>query len=418
MEFVFLAVVVSSLIRMLQLSIIPPSLLISNGSCLFQLRWRMPIWSISRASITHRGRQSSSKELPLFCQKYFFLALCYLGSLTSLFLNSDWLSMASLRFNKSPLKAASQSIISASIFTHPGFLIIDHIHFQYNGFLYGILFWSILSAQEVSYLAYLYVYLCESKNNLLISGVIFAVLLNFKHIYMYLAVGMTLYVLDLYWIIVSQRISFTYCVPIARLLEVIWPIPRSLISYFSSGSLILTKLLRLGGAVVFVFAISLGPFVAERQLQQVYSRLFPFSRGLNHAYWAPNAWALVTALDRFLILGYKRLGLPFEMNEAGINSSSRGLVGDTIFGVLPQIKPVHTFIMTILFQCVRNSRAGSPHKIVLNYTFFLKIVLLKLWMRPNYRSFLTALTLSGFASFLFGWHVHEKAVLLVLLPFR
>jgi hypothetical protein len=48
----------------------------------------------------------------------------------------------------------------------------------------------------------------------------------------------------------------------------------------------------------------------------------------------------------------------------------------------------------------------------------MQIALIKLWFTPTYKSFLTALTLCGYASYLFGWHVHEKAILLVLVPLR
>lgn len=48
----------------------------------------------------------------------------------------------------------------------------------------------------------------------------------------------------------------------------------------------------------------------------------------------------------------------------------------------------------------------------------LQIYLLKLWRTPTYKSFLYALTLCGYVSYMFGWHVHEKAVLLVLVPLR
>lgn len=68
-----------------------------------------------------------------------------------------------------------------------------------------------------------------------------------------------------------------------------------------SGQILVKNFVSLANAVIAVFFASLGPFVLMGQLPQLFSRLFPFTRGLNHAYWAPNVWALVTAADRVLL---------------------------------------------------------------------------------------------------------------------
>ncbi|KAI4107199.1 MAG: hypothetical protein L6R37_001776 [Teloschistes peruensis] len=74
-----------------------------------------------------------------------------------------------------------------------------------------------------------------------------------------------------------------------------------------------------------------GPFVYWKQTNQMLARLFPFARGLCHAYWAPNIWSMYSFTDRILLLG--------------------------------------------------------------------------------------TVALCGYSSFIFGWHVHEKAILLVVVPF-
>ncbi|KAI9310274.1 glycosyltransferase family 57 protein [Dichotomocladium elegans] len=237
-------------------------------------------------------------------------------------------------------------LVAGSIFLHPGLLIVDHIHFQYNGVLYGILILSIVEAK---------------RNNLLLSGILFAALLNFKHIYLYMAPAYFVYLLK------------AYC-------------------FTRAGRFSLRRFMMLGGSVATVFAISLGPFI--HQIPQLLGRLFPFTRGLCHAYWAPNFWALYAAADRCFIYIARYRG--WAINEAALESMTRGFVGDTQFAVLPDITAAHTVVLTLIAQLA---------------------VLQKLWRQPSHVNFVAALTLCGFASFLFGWHVHEKAILIVLIPF-
>ncbi|KZT43050.1 glycosyltransferase family 57 protein [Sistotremastrum suecicum HHB10207 ss-3] len=259
------------------------------------------------------------------------------------------LALVLFRFIKGSVEPSTQRLISVSLFLHPGFLIVDHIHFQYNGFMFGILLWSLLMARN---------------GDKLTCGLLFAVLLNFKHIYMYLAPAYFIYLLR------------SFCMS-------------------PQGKPLLPEFISLANTVILTFTVSLAPFALYGQLPQLFSRLFPFTRGLNHAYWAPNFWALVTALDRVLLRVVRLTGMDLSVKAEGVSSTSRGLVGDTLFAVLPDIKPIHTFAITVLIQA---------------------IFLVKLWRTPTYKSFITAVTLCGYTSFLFGWHVHEKAVLLILVP--
>jgi len=101
----------------------------------------------------------------------------------------------------------------------------------------------------------------------------------------------------------------------------------------------------LGGSVILVFAASFGPFV--RQIPQVFSRLFPFQRGLCHAYWAPNVWALYNIADKVLAKVYK-VAAPTEANMTS------GLIGEqSMHLVLLQITPKVTIIVTVFFWSVR-----------------------------------------------------------------
>ncbi|XP_065793150.1 dolichyl pyrophosphate Glc1Man9GlcNAc2 alpha-1,3-glucosyltransferase isoform X2 [Muntiacus reevesi] len=203
-------------------------------------------------------------------------------------------------------------ILSVLLLWNFGLLIVDHIHFQYNGFLSGLMLLSIARFFQKRHME---------------GAFLFAVLLHFKHIYLYVAPAYGVYLLR------------SYCFTANK--------PDGSIRW---NSFSFVRLISLGLIVFLVSAVSLGPFLALNQLPQVFSRLFPFKRGLCHAYWAPNFWALYSALDKVLSV----IGMP------------------SVF-------------------C--------------------------LWFKPQGpRGFLRCLILCALSSFMFGWHVHEKAILLAVLP--
>ncbi|KAH7572970.1 hypothetical protein JRO89_XS03G0043600 [Xanthoceras sorbifolium] len=244
------------------------------------------------------------------------------------------------------LEVKRRDLMWVLIVWSPGLVIVDHIHFQYNGFLLG---WLLLSIS------------CLQEGKDLMGGFLFAVLLCFKHLFAVAA--------PVYFVYLLRH----YC----------W---KGLVRGFGRLSL-------LGAVVVAVFAAAYGPFIYRGQIQQVIHRMFPFGRGLCHAYWAPNFWVFYIILDKVLTFFLRRLGFSIQIPAA---SFTGGLVGDSSpFAVLPRVTPATTFIMVLL--------ALSP-------------CLIKAWRNPRPGLIARWISYAYTCGFLFGWHVHEKAALHFVIP--
>lgn len=145
----------------------------------------------------------------------------------------------------------------------------------------------------------------------------------------------------------------------------------------------MTRFLQLAGVVGCVFAVALGPFLATGQGPALLSRLFPVGRGLLHAYWAPNAWALYAAADK--ALGLVLRGTPLApglgLGATPTASLTGGLVGTASFQLLPDVGPRGAALATLL--------AMLP-------------CLLCLWRKPLPSRFPAAVLYCTLASFFFG----------------
>ena len=111
-----------------------------------------------------------------------------------------------------------------------GLFMVDHIHFQYNGFLSGVLLLSISAI---------------ASHNTLLAALLFSALLMFKHIYLYIAPAFIVFMFR------------SYCFKTNSSGNISW----------SSFSLV--KLIMLAVVVLFNVGLAMGPFVisGETDLQ-------------------------------------------------------------------------------------------------------------------------------------------------------
>ncbi|PIA55974.1 hypothetical protein AQUCO_00700352v1 [Aquilegia coerulea] len=228
----------------------------------------------------------------------------------------------------------------------PALFIVDHMHFQYNGFLLGVLLISLS-------------FLEEEKD--LMGGFVFAILLCLKHLFA-----------------VAAPVYFVY-----------------LLRHYCRGGFVkgCGRFFMMGVAVGMVFIVAFGPFLYYGQIQQVISRMFPFGRGLCHAYWAPNFWVFYIILDKVIAFMLRKLGFNIK---APLASFTGGLVGDSSpFAVLPQVTPLVTAVSVVV--------AMSP-------------CLIKAWKEPRREHITRWIAYAYTCGFLFGWHVHEKASLHFVIP--
>ncbi|CAD7968450.1 unnamed protein product [Amoebophrya sp. A120] len=325
-----------------------------------------------------------------------------------------------------------------------GLLVVDHMHFQYNGMMYGIL---LLSAFE----------LYEKKH--LKAALLFTLLFNMKHIFLYCA--------PVYFVVLLYRECFvggekdssskmlkgdnSSVVPATTTTSK----STSRFSFFRFlrlGLLVLVTTFliwapvtvypaieeslggrRGGGVLSFTSSLDLKTvFVATvAEVKQILSRLFPFGRGLTHAYWAPNVWALYNFADRVLAKVLKR------SSSSGTSSSTTGLVETYSSVVLPTITPMVCLLLVVSLYFVLglvlkrkyttttrstniSSKEGdsAPASGSDKATSTKQTTLIKQTKSVHGTDFLFFLSMGSAVAFLVGWHVHEKAILMVTIPLQ
>jgi alpha-1,3-glucosyltransferase len=270
---------------------------------------------------------------------------------------------------------------------NPGLVLLDHVHFQYNGALLGLLLLSLA--------------LLRTGRHDSLGAATFTALLLSKHLFLVLAPAVGVYLYSR--ACKAEGSAAAYFPSVRRLLglagpallvaaTVLAPVLLPVINDSDFGSF---------GGVDLVWARTLA----------LLGRLFPFGRGLTHSYWAPNAWALYMGADRALHAACRVASSRAPASIAAFLTCGGGAAAS--LGATPTASSSPTGLSTNALLLLPQPSPPLSAALVL---LAMAPTLLALWRAPRPAALARACALCWFAAFAFGWHVHEKATLYGLVP--
>ena len=300
-------------------------------------------------------------------------------------------------------------ILLFSVQLNAGLVIADNINFQYNGILFGLLFFSLSFISEKKY----------------ILGAIF------------------------YFICVGMKQSFLYFAPAYFLFYFQYIIINNIKKKKYKKLIIKSALILLG--LIFVFFITFLPFIIisfrENNLSQfiqIKKRLFPFKSGILHSHSAPNFWTLYSIVDELLyflyynseikinfidkicnfLLKYKK----YNKNSSSIEDDDMDDLNETEFDFLPEIDIKTTNIIIISFFLIyflifwykKSSKKKEKNKIknhkikeLMQHCIFSNLIIFNFGCQINEKDFLniSLLLLIYYISFVFIVEKKHKKIL-------
>ncbi|KAF4714706.1 Glucosyltransferase-like protein [Perkinsus olseni] len=233
------------------------------------------------------------------------------------------------------LSVKSKALCLASALVTPGFILIDHCHFQYNSIALGLLMWAINFIVQPQF------------SNYLKGAFLYSLAVMYKQTFLYFAPAMFAHLLG------------------------------QVLLQGSSKKDIAKRITALGAVVVFTVALVMLPLVLAdgdfTVVGRLMERMFPFKRGLYEDH-VSNVWVLLSP-----VLKLRRWSLasePFARKMVKVCTAC------TLLSCLPSV-----------LDCIlRPPRVDKRQR------------------------FLACLFQCSLSFFLFSWQVHEKAILLPLLP--